>query len=211
MEALEIIFRLGVVFAIFSFIWGILTFVFALVRGGIPLNYPASLTLKAVQYFILTDVVVLFCMEGGDLNLYNSIVTGATLLMYFLGKVQNLKFKLAIVQIQGRYVNQQQKVNMKLEFGLVAIAVVFFVALLFKPEFANNGLATWFYESILDIEKTVFFGFIFKIIGFFFTIAIIFRMINALSVILTGGRRNSPPDNNGDNNENHFDYYEEVD
>jgi len=209
-EALEIIFRLGVVFAIFSFIWGILTFLFALLRGGIPLNYPASLTLKALQYFVLTDVVVLFCMEDGDLNLYNSIVTGATLLMYFLGKVQNLKFKLAIVQIQGRHVNQQQQVNMKLEFGLVAIAVLFFVALLFKPELANNGLATWFYASILDIETTVFFGFIFKIIGFFFTIAIIFRMINALSVILTGGRRNTPTDNNR-NDSDHFDSYEEVD
>lgn len=210
MEALEIIFRLGVVFAIFSFIWGILTLLFALVRGGIPLTYPASLTLKALQYFVLTDVVVLFCMEGGDLNLYNSIVTGATLLMYFLGKVQNLKFKLAIIQIQGRPVNQQQQVNMKLEFGLVAVALVFFVALLYKPELANNGLATWFYTSIMDIEKTVFFGFIFKVIGFFFTIAIIFRMVNALSVILTGGSRSNRPDNNRDDS-NHFDSYEEVD
>lgn len=208
MEVLEIIFRLGVVFAIFSFIWGLLTVLFAIVRGGVPLNYPASLTLKALQYFVLVDVVILFCTKDDNLDVYNSVITGSTLLLYFLGKVQNLKFKLAMVQIQGRSLTNAPKPNMRLEFGLVAVAMLFFVFLLNRLDLANNGLANWFYTSILDIEKTVFFGFIFKIIGFFFTITILLRVVNAINVLLTGGNKTRNQGNDQDSDK--FDTYEEV-
>ncbi len=209
MEILSFIFRLGVVLAIFSFIWGIINVGVALLRGGIPLSYPAKLSLKAIQYFLIVNLVVLFGFQDKDINVSNAIITGAIISMYFLGKVQRMKLNLAIIQIQGRNFDNQDKPKMSLEFGVIAFAMLFYIFLLFNFDYASNNVANWFYHSIEDIEKTFFFGFIFKIIGFFFTVTIIIRMVNSINLLLTGGNKQNetPPDQNN----NRFDDYEEVD
>ena len=168
--------------------------------------------LKAIQYFLIVDVVVLFVLDKGELNLRNAIITGAIIGMYFLGKVQ-MKLNFAIISIQGRNFNKPTKPNMPLEFGLIVVALMFYVFFLFNTELAANSVAQWFYISIVDIEKTIFFGFIFKVIGVIFTITMIFRMLNSINVIITG---KSPTDNfnnrnkDNQNDDNHFDDYEEV-
>lgn len=217
MDVLTIIFRLGVVLAIFSFIWGLINFAFAVLRGGAPLNYPAKLALKAIQYFLIVDVVVLFSFQNNDLDVRNAIITGAIIGMYFVGKVQQMRLNFAVIQIQGRNFNTTTKPNMALEFGLIALALIFYVFLLFNMDLAENQVANWFFKSIMDIEKTFFFGFIFKVIGFFFTIAMIFRMINSLNILITGKTPGQPPRNNPYQNQDRnrrdndgFDDYEEV-
>lgn len=208
MEILYFIFRLGVVLAIFSFIWGLINLGLGILRGGIPLSYPAKLSLKAIQYFLIVNLVVLFSFQDSDINVPNAIITGAIISMYFLGKVQRMKMRFAIIQIQGRNFNQPEKPKMGLEFGVIAFAMFFYVFLLFNFDYASNNVANWFYKSIVDIENTIFFGFIFKIIGFFFTVTIIIRMVNSINVLLTGGnKQNNNPDQE---NDNRFDDYEEV-
>jgi len=218
-EFISLIFRLGVILAIFSFIWGILRFGFVLLRGGVPMSYPLSLTLKTVQYLLIADVAILFCTDNPNGNLPTSITTGLILLMYFIGKVQNMQFKAMMsIQIQGRAITDGPKPKMGIEFGIVALAMAVFAFLLWKPEFAANGVSSWFYSNIIDIENTPIFGFIFKIVGFFFTIGMLLRMFNALSVIFSGKAfgRNQNDDQNQDQNRNnqrrdtHFDDYEEV-
>ncbi|MNK28031.1 hypothetical protein D3C87_464000 [compost metagenome] len=222
MEFISLIFRLGVILAIFSFIWGILKFGFVLLRGGVPMSYPLGLAFKTVQYLLIADVAILFCTDNPNGNLSTSITTGLILLMYFIGKVQNMQFKAMMsIQIQGRALTEGPKPKMSIEFGIVALAMAVFGFLLWKPEFAENAISNWFYRNIIDIENTPIFGFIFKIVGFFFTIGMLLRMLNALSVIFSGrafGQRqqNSNSNNNtgrndrNDRNDTHFDDYEEV-
>lgn len=206
--------------AIFSFIWGILKFGFVLLRGGVPLSYPLGLALKTIQYLLIADVAILFCTNNPEGNLSTAITTGLILFMYFIGKVQNMQLKnVMMIQIQGRTLSETQKPKMSLEFGIVALAMAVFGFLLWKPEFAENNISSWFYSNIIDIEGTPIFGFIFKIVGFFFTITMLMRMINALSMIFSGKAFGKGPDNdnrpenrrNDQNQSNRFDDYEEVD
>ena len=211
MEFIGLIFRLGVVLAIFSFIWGLLKFLLTLLRGGIPLSYPFKMGLKTVQYFLIAELTILFCNQDASNSVQQTILTGLILLMYFVGKVQNTQFKFAMIQIQGRQFQQPEKPNMQLEFGLVVLAMTFFGFLSFFPEYADNAVSKWFYTSITDIETTPIFGFIFKIVGFFFTLTILFRMIGAVSLILSGrGFGNSNRGNSQKKQDNQFDDYEEV-
>lgn len=205
--------------AIFSFIWGILKFGVVLLRGGVPMSYPLSLAFKTVQYLLIADVAIIFCTNNPNGNLATSITTGLILLMYFIGKVQNMQLKAMMsIQIQGNRVTEGPAPKMGLEFGIVALAMAVFGFLLWKPEFAENAISSWFYKNIIDIENTPIFGFIFKVVGFFFTIGMLLRMFNALSMIFSGrafGRNqdnNDPNQNrNNDRRDNHFDDYEEVD
>ena len=211
MEFIGLIFRLGVVLAIFSFIWGLLKFLLTLLRGGIPLSYPFKMGLKTVQYFLIAELTILFCNQDASNSVQQTILTGLILLMYFVGKVQNTQFKFAMIQIQGRQFQQPEKPNMRLEFGLVVLAMTFLGFLSFFPEYADNAVSKWFYTSITDIETTPIFGFIFKIVGFFFTLTILFRMIGAVSLILSGrGFGNSNRGNSQKKQDNQFDDYEEV-
>lgn len=218
MEFISLIFRLGVILAIFSFIWGILKFGFVLLRGGVPMSYPLNLAFKTLQYLLIADVAIIFCENNPKGNLSTSIITGLILLMYFIGKVQNMQFRAMMsIQIQGRNLTEGPKPKMGLEFGIVALAMAVFGFLLWNPAFAENAISNWFYRNIIDIEDTPIFGFIFKIVGFFFTIGMLIRMFNALSMIFSGrafGRNQDDNDQNQNRNnsrqDNHFDDYEEV-
>lgn len=181
------------------------------------MSYPLGLAFKTVQYLLIADVAILFCTDNPNGNLSTSITTGLILLMYFIGKVQNMQFKAMMsIQIQGRGLTEGPKPKMGIEFGIVALAMAVFGFLLWRPEFAANAISNWFYKSIVDIENTPIFGFIFKIVGFFFTIGMLLRMFNALSVIFSGrafGRnqdKDQNPNRRNDRRDNDFDDYEEV-
>lgn len=185
-----------------------------LLRGGMPLSYPLNLALKTLQFLLISAIAVLFCTDNPNGNLSQSIITGLVLLMYFIGKVQNMQMRnLLRIQIQGRMVTETEKPKMGLEFGIVALAMAVFTFLLWKPEFAQNNISTWFYSNIIDIEDTPIFGFIFKIVGFFFTITMLMRMVNALGFIFSGRafqKQKSTSNYDQNDDPNHFDDYEEI-
>jgi hypothetical protein len=58
--------------------------------------------------------------------------------------------------------------------------------LFFYPDYAFNGVSLWFKESILSIEKTPIFGWIFKLIGFFFLVSILLKVVNAFFLLISG-------------------------
>lgn len=213
---LNFIFRLGVVFAIFGFLWGMIDIGLRLLTSGRQRSLTETYLLKAVKYLLLVDVVFLFCL--GDLNthlivLNQVIVAGLVLLMYFVGKLQNSQNRVALFKMMGRGIPQvpQPQFNLKAEVGVITGAIALFVVFWFYPWLATNGASRWFHESILSIEKAFFFGFIFKVIGFFFILSMIIKMINGFTFLLNGGK-SQRPDNGIDNNydENDFDDYEEV-
>ena len=186
-----------------------------MLRGGVPMSYPLNLAFKTVQYLLIADVAIIFCTDNPNGNLATSITTGLILLMYFIGKVQNMQFRAMMsIQIQGKNLTDGPKPKMAIEFGIVALALAVFGFLLWKPEFAENAISNWFYKNIIDIEDTPIFGFIFKVVGFFFTIGMLLRMFNALSMIFSGrafGNQNNKQDRNNDRRDNNrYDDYEEV-
>lgn len=217
MDTLNFIFRLGVIFAIFGFLWWIINTGFNLIRGGRPKTQAETYILKFVRYFFLVDVTILFCLdlENWNIHLPRLIIAGAVLLMYFLGKLQNAQFKRAFVQLQGALLNKGKEdvFNKKSEKLVVVLALAFFVFFSLQPNYAQNPVSTWFYDSILNIEDTPVFGFVFKIIGFFFMISIIMKMVNALNILVSRGGKSGDdnfPDSNLQRAEDDFDDYEEV-
>lgn len=213
MEFISLVFRLGVVLAIFSFIWGLIRFGLTILRGGIPLPYPVALALKLVQYFLIVDITILSWENTASSTQLDLILSGLILVMYFVGKVQNIRNRFMIIQIQSRGLAQQNYTpKMNLEFGVIILSLALFVFLALQPAYAVNPAATWFYNNITEIEKAPIFGFIFQVVGFFFTISILFRLISSFTLLLSG-RAFDQSNNNGNDTkgpDDHFDEYEEM-
>lgn len=214
MKFIELAFRLGVVFAIFGFIWGIFQIILGLFRGNRQKTVMEEYSLKFVQYFFLVDVTFLFCVKkGGDeLLLYELVFTGLILVLYFVGKLQNKQQRLTFFRISGtRLPNFKPVFNLSAEIAAIIFAVLLFAFFVFMPVYANNPVSNWFYQSILDIENTFFFGFIFKVIGFFVLVGILMKLINGLTFLLSGRpiapARGFDPDKQ---NKDDFDDYEEI-
>lgn len=121
---------------------------------------------------------------------------------------------MAMFQMIGRGMPKIQQVaqfNLRAEIILIVLSLLIFVGFWFKPEWASNPMSLWFHESILDIEDTPIFGFIFKIVGFFFLLGLINKMVSAFTFLLNGGRTNNPrPPKNHDDQDDYIDF-EEID
>ena len=216
LEILNIIFRLGVVFAIFGFIWGFFQLIYMLLRGRNTQNIGEVYLVKAIKYFFLVDVTFLFTMDSNEINVNQLIITCLVLVAYFVGKLQNQQKKMMMFQMVSNGMRQDlNKFNLKAEIGVIVFAVLFFVGFIFFPEYAKNPLSIWFHQNILDIEKAAILGFIFKVIGFFFLVNIIMKMINAFTLLLSGApivqsSASTSFQNEKPKKEDEFDDYEEL-
>lgn len=216
MELLNFIFRLGVVFAIFGFIWGLINLAIRLLTIGRQRQTTEVYILKAVQYLLLVDVTFLICNNNDitGLDYKSQLVFGSMiLLMYFVGKLQQRQNKQQLFKLytNGMMQNNDFGFNLKAEIGVITLALAAFVLFWFKPEFAENALSAWFRDSILNIEDTPIFGFIFKVIGFFFLLNILMKVVNSIMMLLSGRAFEKNDNNRPDRNDtNHFDDYEEI-
>lgn len=210
MEFFNLIFRLGVVLAIFSFIWGFIKIGLTILRGGMPLSVPMNVGIKTLQYLLLAEVTILFCTSDNGNYLAEAVTTGLILLMYFIGKMQNQRLKFRMVQFQGQGLSAPTAPNMKAEFAIIILAMTLFTFLVINPVFAENQVSIWFYTSIKDIESTPIFGFIFGIVGFFFSLSIIFRMVNSISMILSGKAFEKQVSEETNEQSDKFDDFEEI-
>lgn len=189
MELLNFIFRLGVVFAIFGFLFGLFEIGLALLSAGRRKTMIEEYVIKLVKYLFLVDVTFLFCMDisGEEISQYNLVVTTLVLLTYFIGKLQSKQQQQAMFSMMGNGMIQPfSNFNLKAEIAVISVAIALFVFFIFMPGLASNPASIWFHESILNIEDTPVFGFIFKVIGFFFVISMILKMINAFSYLMSG-------------------------
>ena len=190
MELLNYIFRLGVVFAIYGFIWGIFEIGISILRSGGTKTLQEDYVIKAIKYLFLVDVTFLFCvdLENENISIYHLSMTGLVLLTYFMGKLQNQQNQLALFKMmgQGGLSKMRMNFNIKAEISVIIIAISAFILFIFYPELSKNPISIWFHESILNIEDTPIFGFIFKIIGFFFLLSMLVKMANAFTYLISG-------------------------
>ena len=187
MELINLIFRLGVLFSIYGFLWFFIDIILKMLIGGRSRTIVEVYLIKSIKYLFLVNVTFLFCLDINQqvVSLNNLLPTAIILLMYFIGKFQQ---KQKQIKMFGSFGNDmsQEGFNLRAEIVLIIISVALFISLLYFPQYASNAIANWFHESIIDLETTVLIGFIFKIIGFFFLISMIFKMMNALLYFISG-------------------------
>ena len=184
MEILELTFQLGVFFAIYGFIWFFVDLGFMLLNGGKPRSLLETYFFKGIQYVFLVNVIFLFSidMNSGSIALANLYPIIFILALYFIGKFQKSQNNVLMLSRMG-LATSTSKFNSKYEIIIIILSLLVFIGFIFRPDIANNVVAFWFKESILDIESTAIIGFIFKVIGFFFLMSILFKTVNSFQYI----------------------------
>ncbi|MFN5444259.1 MAG: hypothetical protein ACK48V_08525 [Crocinitomicaceae bacterium] len=218
MKFFDLAFRLGVVFGVFGFIWGIIRLVISFFRfNGGEKTFVEEYSLKLIQYFFLTDVTFMFCVQDTTeiKILYNELIVAISfLLMYFIGKLQRRQKSMIVMKGFGTSFNGlKPKFDLKAEIGVIIFSITIFLFFSFKPEFAFNPIGKWFYNNIIGIEEAPFFGWIFKIVGFFVLLGIINKLVNGVFFLLSGkplvtSSLNTNEELKKDSND--FDDFEEV-
>jgi chorismate mutase len=219
MELFNFIFRLGVLFAIYGFIWGIIEIGVSLLRGSNQKTRQEAYVIKLVKYILLVDVTVLFSLKLNQYSYsyYHLTLSGLVLLIYFIGKLQHQQNQFAFIQnIQRRQGKLGgEKLQLKNEIILITLSSLVFLLLAFFPAYAENPISKWFHVSILNIEDTPIFGFIFRVIGFFFLVNILFKVVHAFVFLFSGkaflNTSNNPDQRtNSKKNEDDYDDFEEI-
>ena len=187
MELINLIFRLGVLFSIYGFLWFFIDLILKMLVGGRTRTIVEVYLIKSIKYLFLVNVTFLFCLDINqqDVTLKNLLPSAIILLMYFIGKFQQ---KQKQIRLMGSFGNESfnEGFNIRAEIVLITAAIILFISFIYFPQYASNGVANWFRESIIDLETTVLIGFIFKVIGFFFLVGMIIKMVNAVIYILSG-------------------------
>lgn len=216
MEIFNFLFSLGVLFAIYGFIWGLIEIGIMILLSGRGKRNNEIYLLKAVKYFFLVDVTLLYCIDDSnpELSIQNKIfLAGFILLIYFVGKFQNNQNKNRIFTMVGTGMPKVQNFfNARIEMIVIILSMVAFVLLFFYPNIAANPLSLWFQDSIQNIEDTPIFGFIFKVIGFFVLFSLFAKMGSGLSFLISGEafRVTTNKERNEKNDDDYFDDFTEV-
>ncbi len=192
MNLLKFAFLMGVMFAVFGFLWGFVRLSITLIR---PKHFERSIieeySIKTLQYFFLIDVTFLFCLNQNNSGyiLPYELYTGALILVvYFVGKLQNRQKRSTLFKASlGENMKFLTPIfNLKAEVGVILFGIGMFVFFIFYPDFALNPISNWFYESIIGIEEAPIVGFIFKVIGFFILLSILNKLINGVFYMVSG-------------------------
>jgi len=215
MDLLNLIFRLGVLFAIYGFLWFFIELGLTFLRASRPKTIIENYLIKSVKYLFLVNVTFLFCLDlnQNNVSFYNVMPSAIVLVTYFIGKLQKQQQRLQLFGQINAQIPQTNDFNLKTEIILIVASIALFIGFLFFPQYASNNIAYWFKSSILDIESTVIIGFIFKVIGFFFLLGMILKMINAINYIISGKPVVDIKTNfksNSKKDEDKFDDFEEI-
>ncbi len=214
MEIINTIFRLGVILAIFGFLWAIFQFALTILSGGQNRSILAHYGLKAIQYLFLVQVTFLFCYEN-DSNLslsQNSVViTALILLFYFVSKLQrNQQRRMIFSFIQNGEKNIDRQFNLGAEIALIVFSLGYFTAFMYYPNLASNVISNWFKDSILSIEEAAFFGFVFKIVGFFFLLSVFNKIVQSVLLLINPKSIHQNNSIEQPNDSDNFDDYEDL-
>lgn len=220
MSFFELVFRLGVIIAVFSFIWGVVRLVLRLLRGGSVKSVVEEYFLKSTKYIFLSNIVVLNVENTSKQLMMNELImTGLILFMYFVSKFQKSQEHSQLAMAFPKEMNPfAVTYNYVGEIVAIVFGVGSFAFFTFNPQYAPYGLSLWFYDGVISIENTFIIGFIFKVIGFFFLLSILQKIINSFFVLVSGkplfnvntSFRRKKRGNNEDENDDKFDDFEEL-
>jgi hypothetical protein len=191
MEVIHLIFKIGVLLAIYGFIWFFINLLISLATGGRKKTVGEVYFSKGVKSIFLVNVLFLYGLDDGqnEIDLFNMIVSGLVLLLYFIGQMQKNERQAEMMEKYSnllRGIGANSRFNKKAEIIVLSLSILFYASLFFLPDFAKNPIALWFYETVTGIEKTPLIGFIFKVIGFFFLLSTLIKIFNGINYLLSG-------------------------
>jgi hypothetical protein len=191
MEVIHLIFKIGVLLAIYGFIWFFINLLISLATGGRKKTIGEVYFSKGVKSIFLVNVLFLYGLDDGqnEIDLFNMIVSGLVLLLYFIGQMQKNEQQAAMMEKYSnilRGIGANSRFNKKAEIIVLSLSLLFYASLFFLPDIAKNPIALWFYETVTGIEKTPLIGFIFKVIGFFFLLRILVKIFNGFTFLISG-------------------------
>lgn len=218
-EVLNFIFRIGVILAVYNFLWWLIMLAISILRGGSPKMAFEVYFIKIIRYGFLVDVIYLFTVHQADgLSVVNDLIIAALiLLLYFIGRAQKRQNRQMLFSMRmGGNVSGLESLmksvrpafDMRYEIAVITLSLGLFTTFYFFPNLAYNPISNWFLDSILNIEDTPVFGFVFKVIGFFFLLSVLSKIFGAIMLLLTGPPRDMSNDNRDDDDD--FDDYVEI-
>ena len=189
------------------FILGFINIGYSLLRGKNN-NLLEAYIIKVIKYFLLVDVVFLFGYESFQLNINQLLTIALMLLTYFVSKLQNQQEKRQLFKVVGQNLPIPKKhFNFKAEVAIIIFSLSVFVGFMFFPEYAENKLSLWFHDSIIDIESTPIFGFIFKVIGFIFIVTLFSKLLTSFNMMFSR-KKNNDINNDIENKEDVDKFYD---
>jgi hypothetical protein len=216
MQIIEFIFHFGVIIAVFTFLWWFFGLLLSLLFAPFGLTprrtYYAQKTLK---YFFLVTVAFRFALDDrfglqGSRDITGYVISALILLAYLVGKAEaknnRIKFYTNIGNLRQFELTPFDRNK---ELLLIGLSILFYGYFVLFPQGAHNVITDWFVDSIVSISDTPVFGWIFKIIGFFFLIMVLMRFVNGLFALI-----GMPNERRGvikrKNEDQDFDDYEEI-
>ena len=111
MELISLLFRLGVLFAIYGFIWFFIDAFIRLLTSGRKRNKIEYYLIKSAKYLFLVNVLVLFCLNKTktEITFINIAPTLSIFCIYLIGRLQNDERK-SMIQLSffGKQTNKQE-------------------------------------------------------------------------------------------------------
>jgi hypothetical protein len=106
---------------------------------------------------------------------------------------------------------QKTGFDLRIEIGLIVVSLTFFIACIYFPYLAENRISNWMKDAIINIEDTPIFGFIFKIVGFFFLFSIFNKIVQSVVMLIAPKQINQDGNSISSQKENDdFDDFEDV-
>lgn len=185
MILLTLLFKLGVRFAIFNFIWFFLELVHKVLTGMRPPFLAEQYILKAIKYILLVAITFTYCLDFDPgkptyaLDWQKLVPGGFILMLYLLGKFQKQQEQIKF--FGGFQLPLQQRPYAKnLEIALLILSALTFIGLYFYPQLTEIGILHWFESNIHSLENAFLLGFIFQVLGFLFVISVLIRLLKAI-------------------------------
>jgi hypothetical protein len=210
---IEYIFRIGIIYIVFSFIWAFFLLLYNMMTGFNTGSVWQTFIMKTVKMYFLISIVAIFTISYMHNPKYSgpfiATVGLLTLYSYMVGRLQQ---KRMIIQINNRMGNMSNApvVDMRMESLLIIAGLIYFTLCLYNTSLPVNAANLWFSKAVDDIYSTPVIGWI---ISFFGIIFLLFTLLKAamFTVVLlnriTGGKQNNNNDgNNPGGNDGYTDY-----
>jgi hypothetical protein len=212
-EILEFIFRLGIIFIVFSLVWGFFNMVFRLAIGLRPLHPLEDYTIKIVHLYVLASISAMqttaFLSDG--MPKVAIVIFGIlTLFFYLTGRLERNRMSIRVNN--KMFSSNAKEPDLRIEMLLIFLGLFYYSLCITNENIVNNNLNIWFFTVVNDLYDTPFLKWIFGFFGILFLINIIFRSFvfftNLANTILGNKKNNSGPNDSGptDNGDDFADY-----
>jgi hypothetical protein len=215
MGLLEYTFYLGIVYIVFSLIWGFFMLILNMLTMGQRKGVFEDILLRAGQYYFIVALTALVAIDppkATSIEPRTLTITGLIVLfLYLLGKMERSRIQMAIKgNMFGNMNVLQRQPNRKIELVFLIAGLAFYTVCTFEPMAATNDATLWFQQSIWDIYETPVIGWIIGLIGVFFLLGMFLRAIMVIQLFINRLNGNTPsrPE---ERNENQYDDFEVMD